>query len=792
MAHKNNIFPLIQDISTVVPASFCVDVPVPADLSMPPNALRSVCQLGGSPPAYPTDPYPYQFTIPGNTLEAANSFAAAMSATVRWKKTRTTETEATRLLPRKGCGKRPSVYFKLEYVCSVQDTSSVPKILRKTHPTIKHNCKSRFSIAHHIQTNYLHNHNPNHHEDMLVTRAPIKINNWLKEQVVSGLRWDFIGGLAQCSDFADKQMATPWSQPEGLHISYDQVQHLTKKLPTTTPQMNGHVLTSLAMWAEEIWTKGWSVFTDLQDDEHFIFVFMSPWQKSMLLQHGQGIAMVDATHNTIQNCFLESGKKVCLYTIIIRGPIVGQGLPVAWTFTDLAAEEPLSLILRWIQRDTGHIPRAWMSDCALAITAIKDVYSDLGDQAPKHYYIQRISTPCLQHLFPHHPLEQIPLKVAHCQPAVCCIRLYAMMATSGTLCQHPPSLFHRPSIKAYTEAWHGLLKRKYLPAQGQRRIDKVVKVFVNHVKGSCRWTQKRAESESLPQQANKFQQCAQRTAASLSQAWLKAKAVKLIKTYSHNQKSSFQENNAPRIWQMTFEQTYDVFSVAMSQNVTQSNKRAKLYGVKDTINTTFIEELRKDKLLKKKMNDLDLNNPTRLYSSWLKLLGTLSMGYNFDASHPTRVEDFPIKTVVSLRKEDQTTLPNKLADLDTKPNNISQIAQIQINKHDQVHKGVFVAVGHNCVGELAVGMIDLVWEVTEEGQKSYVCKVIAFKQKGVDDFYEMQQLVRTRHSEVISARVEDEEDEDDELEFEHEQVQEEADMAPLDEESPNGNDIMQA
>ncbi|KNE98643.1 hypothetical protein PSTG_08012 [Puccinia striiformis f. sp. tritici PST-78] len=115
MAHKNNIFPLIQDISTVVPASFCVDVPVPADLSMPPNALRSVCQLGGSPPAYPTDPYPYQFTIPGNTLEAANSFAAAMSATVRWKKTRTTETEATRLLPRKGCGKRPSVYFKLEY-----------------------------------------------------------------------------------------------------------------------------------------------------------------------------------------------------------------------------------------------------------------------------------------------------------------------------------------------------------------------------------------------------------------------------------------------------------------------------------------------------------------------------------------------------------------------------------------------------------------------------------------------------------------------------------------------------
>ncbi|KAH9450232.1 hypothetical protein Pst134EA_026940 [Puccinia striiformis f. sp. tritici] len=343
MAPKNNIFPLIQDISTVVPASFCVDVPPPADLSMPPNALRSVRQLGGSTPTYPTDSYPYQFTIPGNTLEAANSFVAAMSATVRWNKTRTTETQVEKLLPREGRGKRPSVYFKLEYVCPRAGHFERAKGSRKTHWTIKHDCKSRFSISHHIQTNSLrvmlwhrHNHDPNSHEDMLVTRAPIKIDNWLKEQVVSGLRWDVIEGLAQWSDLAD--MATPLRQPEGLRISYDRVRHLTKKLPTTTPQMNGHVLTSLAMWAREIRSKGWSVFTDLQDDERFIFAFMSPWQKSMLLQHGQGMTMVDATHNTVQNRFLDAGKKVSLYTIMIRDPIVGRGLPVAWAFTGSAAE----------------------------------------------------------------------------------------------------------------------------------------------------------------------------------------------------------------------------------------------------------------------------------------------------------------------------------------------------------------------------------------------------------------------------------------------------------------------
>ncbi|POW06728.1 hypothetical protein PSTT_08779, partial [Puccinia striiformis] len=520
MAPKNNIFPLIQDISTVVPASFCVDVPPPADLSMPPNALRSVQQLGGSTPTYPTDSYPYQFTIPGNTLEAADSFVAAMSATVRWNKTRTTETQVEKLLPREGRGKRPSVYFKLEYVCPRAGHFERAKGSRKTHRTIKHDCKSRFSISHHIQTNSLrvmlwhrHNHDPNSHEDMLVTRAPIKIDNWLKEQVASGLRWMSLkawpsGLILLTTD------GNTLSQPEGLRISYDRVRHLTKKLPTTTPQMNGHVLTSLAMWAREIRSKG------------------------------------------VQNRFLDAGKKVSLYTIMIRDPIVGRGLPVAWAFTGSAAEEPLALLLRWIRRETGHIPRAWMSDCALAIAgAIKDVYSDLGDQAPKHYW-------CLFHVlkaFRKHAKIHLP---EHVNDAYNEFKLLVYSTSSPTI---PLNIFLRKwkavslpfavyvstqwgrnlehwslhfcttahqgiHTNNYTEAWHGLLKRKYLPAKGQRRIDEVVKVFVNRVEGSYRWTQKRAESGFLPQRANKFQQRAQRTAASLSQEWLKAKGVKLIKT----------------------------------------------------------------------------------------------------------------------------------------------------------------------------------------------------------------------------------------------------------------------
>ncbi|KAI7939210.1 hypothetical protein MJO28_014789 [Puccinia striiformis f. sp. tritici] len=240
------LFLLGLHLQQVVPASFCIDVPPPVGLSMPLNALRSVHQLGGSTLVYPIDHYPYQFTIPGNTLEVADSFVAAMSAPVRRNKTCTTQTRPEKLIARKGPGKRPSVYCKLEYGCPRAGHFERAKDSRKAHQTIKHNCKSRISISHHIQSNSLrvmlwhrHNHDPNSHKDMMVTRAPIEIDNWLKEQVASCLCWDVIEGLAKCSDLAG--MSTPLSQPEGLHISYDRVRYLTKKFTTTTPQMNGHV-----------------------------------------------------------------------------------------------------------------------------------------------------------------------------------------------------------------------------------------------------------------------------------------------------------------------------------------------------------------------------------------------------------------------------------------------------------------------------------------------------------------------------------------------------------------------
>ncbi|POV94755.1 hypothetical protein PSTT_16665 [Puccinia striiformis] len=95
----------------------------------------------------------------------------------------------------------------------------------------------------------------------------------------------------------------------------------------------------------------------------------------------------------------------------------------------------------------------------------------------------------------------------------------------------------------YTDAWHAVLKKKFLPPKGQRRIDEVVQVLVNRVEGSYRWTPRMVEAGFHGQQANKFQQRAKRTAGGLSAAWLRGKGVKIFRGTSHFVINSFSSPN---------------------------------------------------------------------------------------------------------------------------------------------------------------------------------------------------------------------------------------------------------
>ncbi|PLW37832.1 hypothetical protein PCANC_21680 [Puccinia coronata f. sp. avenae] len=76
----SGLFPMIADLSQVIPSPLTFQAPVPGDVFSPPNALRLVCHIGGLHPHIPS--LPYEFTIPGKLVQESKAFAKTMSATV--------------------------------------------------------------------------------------------------------------------------------------------------------------------------------------------------------------------------------------------------------------------------------------------------------------------------------------------------------------------------------------------------------------------------------------------------------------------------------------------------------------------------------------------------------------------------------------------------------------------------------------------------------------------------------------------------------------------------------------
>ncbi|PLW43905.1 hypothetical protein PCANC_09612 [Puccinia coronata f. sp. avenae] len=125
--------------------------------------------------------------------------------------------------------------------------------------------------------------------------------------------------------------------PEGLRQLYDQYSYLCRKQVKVVAQRDGNVLKLLESWEESLKEAGWNTWAVYADDASFSFAFQSHWQKTMMIRHGSNMLMLNATHNLTNNYFLYNGKKISLWTFLIRDPIVGKGLPVAWAFTASAS-----------------------------------------------------------------------------------------------------------------------------------------------------------------------------------------------------------------------------------------------------------------------------------------------------------------------------------------------------------------------------------------------------------------------------------------------------------------------
>ncbi|KAI7954008.1 hypothetical protein MJO28_006555 [Puccinia striiformis f. sp. tritici] len=291
------------------------------------------------------------------------------------------------------------------------------------------------------------------------------------------------------------------------------------------------------MWNAELLKRKWATLVDIQDSKSFLFAFQSVWQKKMMQNHRGGMLMIDATHNTVANNFMEGKLKISLYTVMLHDPIVGKGLPVAWAFTLAESHEPVRRLLSWLQDTSGSRLQSVMSDCALAIAnAVAHTFPPLSGDCTKHYW-------CLFHVFKAFKAKAKTLLPGRADEAYQAFRkiVYSpldpnLSLISFWLCWREVSpvfgsyvwkqwiwrlthwsMFFQTTAhqgvhtNPYTEAWHRVLKDEYIRPRACKRIDEVLHILIHEIEPKYRWSQLQVANGFVGQTINKFQHCMHKT-----------------------------------------------------------------------------------------------------------------------------------------------------------------------------------------------------------------------------------------------------------------------------------------
>ncbi|KAA1110414.1 hypothetical protein PGT21_020875 [Puccinia graminis f. sp. tritici] len=129
-----------------------------------------------------------------------------------------------------------------------------------------------------------------------------------------------------------------------------------------------------------------------------------------------------------------------------------------------------------------------------------------------------------------------------------------------------------------------------------------------------------------------------------------------------------------------------------------------------------------------------------------------AMGYNWETSNPLPAEAFPFKTRCPLGQAKVQSPPPEVVNVHPGAS-VTQVAQIQINKHDRVAGGVFVAIGDSLDGVLGVALVGSLWEVRPERLvSSLMCWVQIFDIGGVDEYYQMREIIRSDRWVLVNAK----------------------------------------
>lgn len=80
---------------------------------------------------------------------------------------------------------------------------------------------------------------------------------------------------------------------------------------------------------------GWHTFSQFSNttDHKVVIAFLSPWQKEQIKLHGNDLICIDSTHNATKITPNLGVKTLSTFTLLLRQPDTGRGLPVAWFLT---------------------------------------------------------------------------------------------------------------------------------------------------------------------------------------------------------------------------------------------------------------------------------------------------------------------------------------------------------------------------------------------------------------------------------------------------------------------------
>ncbi|KAH9816816.1 hypothetical protein DFH28DRAFT_890659 [Melampsora americana] len=178
------------------------------------------------------------------------------------------------------------------------------------------------------------NHNPYSIEDMRNMRLPDVVSEWLNERVISGLTWRSIQRLLSCPDLFPDENSSLGIVPEALNIDRTRVQNRIRRLASRTKYLDSSVLTSMTLWCNRLLERGWHVFKNIDPrNQRISMAFLSPWQRTQLMRHGDDVLCFDSTHNVCSGIPEWPLSKFTLLTIVLRHPVTGSGIPVAWFLT---------------------------------------------------------------------------------------------------------------------------------------------------------------------------------------------------------------------------------------------------------------------------------------------------------------------------------------------------------------------------------------------------------------------------------------------------------------------------